>query len=288
MGRVQQRGVLRIGIPDDPRPPFSFTPPGRGPQGFVIDLAAEVAAALDVETEFLPLAPDQLLAVRTLEGQALDLSFPMVPTTEVYVTEKCERETDGTTVTDFCRHVSDPFYVGHQRLLVRRGSGIADLEFLSGREVCSASDPVTGVDISKLNREAQVIDAADPGECALLLENGRVDAVTALDVDLVQIWAGVTDCMQPCPPSTEFSLVGDDITTIGLGAAMPPDGSWAAFVNDTWQETDAEGRWLEFHKEWIGPYGIELEEAPSMTVEEAAGLFPCDPRVPQLACKKKL
>ena len=288
MGRVQQRGELRIGIPDDPRPPFSFTPPEGEPEGFVIELATEIATALDVDPKFLPLAPDQLLALRTLDGEVLDLSFPMVPTTEAYVIEKCEREIDGTTVVEYCRHVSDPFYVGHQRLLARNGAGIAGLENLAGREACSAVDPITGVDISKLNPETQLIDAADPGECALLLENGRVDAITALDVDLLQIWAGVTGCTQPCPPSTEFSLVGDDLTTIGIGAAMPPDESWSAFVNETWQETDAEGRWIGFHQKWMGPYGIELEEAPDMTVEEAAGLFPCNPRVPQLACKKKL
>lgn len=287
MGRIQARGLLMVGIPDDPRPPFSFIPPIGTPQGFVIELANEVAEALDVKAKFLPLGPDQLLDVQTLEGQGLDLSFPMVPTTEAYVIEKCERARRGTTVESTCRHVSHPFYVAHQRLLVRNGTGIAGLQNLAGREACSASDPITGVDIAKLNPDAQIINVADPGECALLLENGRVDAVSALDVDLMQVWAGVTDCTQPCPPSTEFSLVGDDLTTIGIGVAMPPDATWSAFVNETWAETDAEGRYLEFHEKWIGPYGIELDEAPDMTVEEAAGLFPCDRDVSQLACKKK-
>ena len=67
--------------------------------------------------------------------------------------------------------------------------------------------------MAKLNPEAQVIGAMDSGECALLLQNGSVDVVTDNDVELMSVWSSVTDCTQPCPPSTEFSLVGDDIAT---------------------------------------------------------------------------
>lgn len=274
MGRIQERGVLLVGIPDDPRPPFSFTPPGGAPEGFLIDLSKEVATGLGVEVKFLPLPADQLLALETGEGRSLDLSFPMVPTTEDYVLEKCDRVIEGETTKVICRSVSHPFYVAHHRLLVRKGSGVAGVENLGGRKVCSVSDPETGVDVVTLNEAAGVIDAIDPGECALLIENGSVDVVTALDFQLMQVWASITDCSQPCPPSPDFSLVGDDLSTVGISAAMPPGGGWNRFVNATWAETDAEGRWLELHDEWIGPYGLQLEEAPDMTIEEAAGLFP--------------
>ena len=288
MGRIQERGVLLVGIPDDPRPPFSFTPTGATtPEGFLIDLSNEIATGLDVDIEFLPLPVDQLLTLETGEGRSLDLSFPMVPTTENYVLEKCPREVEGDTVDVICRNVSHPFYVAHQRLLVRTGSGVAGIENLGGREVCSVANPGVGIDLTELNEAAEVIDATDPGECALLIENESVDVVTGLDFQLMQVWASSTDCAQPCPPSPDFSLIGDDLSTVGISAAMPPGGGWNGFVNATWAETDAEGRWLEFHENWIEPYGVELDAAPEMTVEEAAGLYPCDPDVPELACSKK-
>ena len=274
MGRIQERGILLVGLPDDPRPPFSFTPPTGGPEGFLIELAHEVATGLGVEVEFLPLPVDQLLALETPEGRSLDLSFPMVPTTEDFVLEKCDQVIEGETRQVICRNVSHPFYVAHQRLLVRKGTGVASVENLAGRTTCSVTNPETGIDIGTLNEGAEVIDATDPGECALLIENDRVDVVTALDFQLMEVWATITDCTQPCPPSPDFSLVGDDLSTVGIGATMPPGGGWNGFVNATWGETDAEGRWLEYHNEWIGPYGLQLEETPDMTVEEAAGLFP--------------
>ncbi|MDQ3940887.1 MAG: transporter substrate-binding domain-containing protein [Actinomycetota bacterium] len=265
MGVIQERGVLRVGVPEDPRPPLSFAGP-TGYQGFLAELAGEIATALGVEIEFLPVPSEELLALQSVDGQKLDLAFPIVPITQKLVLQKCQGF--------ICRNVSHPYYVAHQRLLVRNGSGVADVENLGGREVCTVTPPGTSVDVRKLNPEVQVIDVNDVGECALLLENGSVDVVSALDVELMTVWATVTDCTQPCPPSPEFSLVGDDMTTVGLGVAMPPGGGWNNFVNETWGETDAEGRWLEFHRVWIEPYGIEVDEAPDMTVEEAAGLFP--------------
>ena len=262
MGVIQERGVLRVALPDGPRPPFSF-PLDDGYDGFIVDLAREVATALDVEMRFVPAPPDtlleQIVPADPGKGRGADLSFAVVPMTEKLVKEY---------------PMTHPYYVAHQRLLVRKGSGVADVENLAGHSVCAVVDPQTAPDLGKLNPEAKLLEAQDPGECALLLENDQVDVVSATDVDLMTVWAAVSGCTQPCPPSPEFAIVGDELSTIALGAAVPGGGGWNNFVNATWAETDAEGRWLEFQEKWIGPYGLELDAPPEMTVEEGAGLFP--------------
>jgi ABC-type amino acid transport substrate-binding protein len=278
-GRIQERGVLRVGVPDEPRPPFSI-PVDPTYEGFVVDLSEEIATALDVDIEYIPTTSDDLLRdadrkapgaqLQTPDGKALDIGFPLVPVTEALVRRF---------------PMTHPYYVGHQRLLVRTGTGVADIENLGGERVCSSAQPATGVEVPQLNPEAQVIDAIDAGECALLLQNGSIDVVTDNDVELLTVWANVTDCVQPCPPSSELRLVGDDIATMAFAAVVQTGFGWTNFVNATWAETDAEGRWLEFHEKWIEPYGIEVDEAPTMTIEEAAALYPCD-ELPALKCPK--
>jgi polar amino acid transport system substrate-binding protein len=282
-GKIQERGVLRVGVPDEPRPPFSF-PVGPSYQGLLVDLTEEIAAALDVEIEYVATTSDDLLRdadpktkpieLRTAAGEELDMGFPLVPVTEAIVRRY---------------PMTHPYFVGHQRLLVRNGTGVADVENLGGNRVCSSTQPATGIEVPKLNPEAQVIDATDAGECALLLQNGSVNVVTDNEVELMTVWAIVSDCTQPCPPSTELRMVGDDIATMAFAAVVETGLGWTNFVNATWAETDAEGRWLEFHERWIEPYGLEADEAPTMTIEEAAALFPCD-EAPALKCpepKKK-
>ncbi|MGH2808014.1 MAG: substrate-binding periplasmic protein [Actinomycetota bacterium] len=290
-GKIQERGVLRVGVPDEPRPPFSFPvdPGTERPatasllyEGFVIDLTQEIADALGVEVEYVPASSDDLLRdadrqqpgtqLQTAEGQALDMGFALEPVTEALVRRF---------------PMTHPYFVSHQRLLVRTGAGVADVENLAGKRACVSASPATGVEVPKLNPEAQVIDAIDGGECALLLQNGSVDVVTDNDVELMTIWAIVTGCTQPCPPSEELRLVGNEIATMAFAAVVQSGLGWTTFVNATWAETDAEGRWLEYQRKWIEPYGIEVDEAPVMTIEEAAALYPCDDGPPALKCPER-
>ena len=110
-----------------------------------------------------------------------------------------------------------------------------------------------------------------------MLMKGKVEAVTAPDIQLMQTWAALSDCRQSCEPSPGYAIVGDELATAGYSAMLPVGSpGWTNFVNATWGEAEAEGRWLEYYDEWIAPFGIVLEEAPNMRIEEAAGLFPCE------------
>jgi hypothetical protein len=140
--------------------------------------------------------------------------------------------------------------------------------------VCTILDDTTGVDPSVFAPDAEAI----PGSidtCAEALRHGDADAVTATDMVLMSVWAAITNCFQPCAPSPDYAIVGDEITTEGFGAMFPVGArGWSNFVNATWAETDLEGRWLKYFNKWCEPYGLHLDSAPDMRVEEAAGLYP--------------
>lgn len=106
MGVIQERGVMRIGVPSD-YPPFAIVE-GASVEGFVVELGKLAAEALGVEAQFIP-APNRLLLdlvyvdpKNPLDETDADLVFPMVPITEELVQE--------WTFTD-------PYWVGHTRQL---------------------------------------------------------------------------------------------------------------------------------------------------------------------------
>ena len=261
MGQIQEEGVLKVGIPNEALPPFTLVNATQFEfQGFLFDLAQEIADALGVEVEPVFLDEEELLLPGRIGVESpVHISFPQLPATEELA--------KGHPLTH-------PYWVGHQRLLVRSDSGIDEVSDLDGH-YCTIVDDVTGVDLADLTGLEGT--PSDIEGCARMLTKGKVDAVTAPDMTLMSVWAEATDCIQPCPPSADYAIVGEELTTAGYGAMLPVGSpGWTNFVNATWAETDVEGRWLEFYDEWISDYGLEIDEPPDLRVEEAAGLFPCE------------
>jgi ABC-type amino acid transport substrate-binding protein len=107
MGVIQDRGVMRIGVPID-YPPFAISD-GADVQGFVVELGTLAAEALGVEPEFIPAPSYSLLSMVYVDEERpeapteADLVFPMAPITEELVQE--------WTLTD-------PYWISHDHELV--------------------------------------------------------------------------------------------------------------------------------------------------------------------------
>ena len=262
MGQIQERGELKVGIADATGVPFvSANATTFEQQGFLIDLSQEVADALGVDVEYRFLDEDDaILPGRPGETSPVDISFVAQPATEELA--------KGHPLTH-------PYWVAHQRILARVDSGIGEWTDIDGA-YCSIVQDATGFDLAEADPGPEVIEG-DYLECAQALKKGEVEAVTAPDIVLMRVWAALGDCEQPCEPSPDYAIVGDELTTEGYSAMLPVGSpGWTGFVNATLGEAEAEGRWLDYYEEWIAPFGIELEEAPDMRIEEAAGLFPCE------------
>ena len=244
MGAIQERGTLQVGF-DDAMPPDL--------RGFVSNLGREVSEALGVEVEYSTATTSDLLS--GISDDTFDVVFPLMPITEGRVDEM--RKTHGFT---------DPYLVAHQRLLVGEGyTTVTSVQELAGRSACAALDDQTGLDLTGIVADLDVIESDVEG-CRQAMESGEVDAVTAPDIVL----AGL---IEQLPGAT---IVGDQLNTEGYGAVVEAGANaWTDYVSQVLEEAQQEGRWTDFFnasfEETLGS-----QDPPGMSAEEAAALFPSD------------
>ena len=266
MFAIQGEGSMVIALPPDAAP-FAFENDAGDPAGFLVEIGNHFAEALEVDVEyvFLP-STDMGDAVggddpdRTLIGdETVHVAFPLFRVTEeLYKQTSREHGYDVTT----------PFFVGHQRILVPAASAIEDTGDLAGKRVCEFVDGIAGVPLSKLEPDAEVTTAETPSECGRQLQQGKADAVVAVDLELLQVLATFGE-----DEAADYRLTGDQMTTQGYSPFVVR--GMAPFASAQFNEMRDDGRWVEAYNEWIAPLsGEEAADPPSLTLEEAAALFP--------------
>ncbi|MEO3873561.1 transporter substrate-binding domain-containing protein [Nonomuraea sp. B12E4] len=136
---------------------------GDGFQGFDVDIARLVATGLGAKTtEFVGVSgPERATALA--EGK-VDL---VVAT---YSIDKSRTRFAG------------PYYLAHQDILVRAGSGIDSLDDLKGKKICGLGIPAVGTVQDKV--KVVPVAAGDYAECMDMLKGGQVDAIPGDDVIL--------------------------------------------------------------------------------------------------------
>lgn len=252
MGEIQAAGRIVIGIPDDAYP-LGYVDQNDQPQGFVAELGQEIADTLGVDAQFISGSSEQLLGLP--KDGAADVTFPALAITESRVDENYQ--------------FSDPYYVAHQRLLVRaRGDRvIASVEDLSGEKVCAIGGDETQVALDEIDPTIEVIEA-DSQTCLARLMDAEATAVTGPDFLL----AGLS-LQHP----EELTVTGDQLTTGGLGAVIERGAAaWTEYVNGVLYFAKTDGSWLEAFNDTIGQGLDERVEPPEITAEEAAALYPKD------------
>ena len=250
MGEVQERGVVRVAVPGD-LPPFSSADAGQEPEGFVTELAGEIAAALRVDLDYLVVSGEEALALAK-EGK-VDLAFPMIG-----ITERLARQ----------NNLSGPFWIGHTRLLVPGDSSISSVDDLSSETVCQYNEERTPLDLAAIDDTITTIDAAQSSDCVSELRKGRAAAAAAIDVHLMALATELDD----------FEIRGDDLSTIGYGIASSLEAAdMTVFVNRVLTDAKSDGRWLEYYEKWLAPVAnLEVASAPDLTLQEVATLWPRD------------
>jgi polar amino acid transport system substrate-binding protein len=246
MGGIQAAGVLRIGLEEDA---FPLGGEGADPAGFTFEIGREVADSLGVEADFVVGPPDALL--RMIDEGDLDVAFPLDPVTEAAVRKHA---------------YSDPWWVGHQRLLVT-DERIQALGDLAGVAVCDAPDPATGIPIADLVPEVGgVVSVDDARGCRTPLRRGRAQAASGPDVLLLSL----------LPDVAGSRIIGEQQTTAGYGVVMSKDSvGLNVFVDLVLREIDSEGRWERWYEKYVAPVtGEPSPGIPTMTIEEAAALYP--------------
>jgi ABC-type amino acid transport substrate-binding protein len=253
MYQIQERGVLRVAVPQD-SPPWASG--GGRPRGFLVDLGTFIAEDLEVDAEFVGADSNEMS--RLVADESVDVAFPLRA-----VTFKALREETAEIGFAF----ASPFFVAHQRLLVANGSGIDQIADLDGGSACAVVDEATQVDISTLV-DVDLVDAVSSTECLLAMKQDRIDAVTSVDALLASMQVELE-----ASGSRSYEIVGDELNTEGY-AAMTPPGSMAGYVIGELNDLEEDGRWLESYDEWLADYLGPLDAPPDLTLQDAASLYP--------------
>jgi polar amino acid transport system substrate-binding protein len=137
---------------------------------------------------------------------------------------------------------STEYYTAHQRLLVPRGSGVAEIEDLSGKKVCAAEGSTSLTNIVQFNPKAVPVSTRDVVDCLVLLQQHQVAAVSTSDILLVALAAQ--------DPRTE--IVGRTLKDQPYGIAVAEDApDLVRFVNGVLDRMRADGSWTAAHRRWL-------------------------------------
>jgi polar amino acid transport system substrate-binding protein len=247
MAEIQQRGRLRVGV-DTSTLQFSSVDPFTGDFiGFDVEIAREVAAALfgqatDENIEFVAIPKSERVGA-LLGDEPLDLVADTFTIT-------CARDAE----IDF----SSEYFTSHQRLLVRNDDPSTSIVEFAGRPVCAPAGSTSIDNMNALPDPPEAVGAASQGDCLVLLQQGRVDAISTDDT----ILAG----MRVQDPTVR--IVGEALSTEPYGLGLPPGRTeWARYVNAVLEDVRASGRWDELYDAWFLAL-LEVDAQPPSPVYE--------------------
>ena len=246
MGKIQDRGEIRIGVKFDV-PPFGFKNPQSGEvEGFDVDMGKMVAEALGVEPRFVEAISDNRIPF--LQQGEVDLILSTMTINQ-------ERDTE----IEF----SEPYYIARGRILVPGDSDIQGLADLAGKRVCTALGSTYEETLREEAPDADLQLVDTYSECLELLQNGAIDAISTDDVILTGMII----------QDDTLKMVGDELTTEPYGAGIKEgEKEFQKFVTDTFAAAEQDGRWADLYQEWVGQYTDTEAQPPDMTLEEALAL----------------
>jgi polar amino acid transport system substrate-binding protein len=232
MAKIAARGRLIVGI-DQNAYLFGYRDPATGDLvGFEIDIARAMAQAIFGDPKKI-----QFLAITTADRIPViqNGKADMVVRT---MTMTCERWQQVSFSTEYL--------TSHQRLLVRRGSGIREFDDLAGRKVCATRGSTSIVTIAAQPAKPVPVATDSTLDCLVMLQQGQVDAVSTIDVLLAGLAAQ--------DPSTEVvgKFSSDEPSGIGISQNSP---DLVRFTNGVLDRMRADGSWTRIYQRWLTPLG---------------------------------
>ncbi|BCY08010.1 glutamate ABC transporter substrate-binding protein [Actinoplanes sp. L3-i22] len=232
MARIAARGRLIVGV-DQNAYLFGFRDPASGDLvGFEIDLAHEMSRAIFGDPDKV-----QFQAITTADRIPVlqDGRVDMVIRT---MTMTCERWQQVS--------FSSEYLASHQRLLVRRGSGVKEFGDLGGRKVCATRGSTSIRTIAAQPSKPIAVATDSTLDCLVMLQQGQVDAVSTIDVLLAGLAAQ--------DPTTEVTgeFVSDEPSGIGIAKDSP---DLVRFVNGVLEKLRADGTWTRSYQHWLTALG---------------------------------
>jgi glutamate transport system substrate-binding protein len=247
LGDIQQKGEITIGVKYDV-PPFGFNNPQTNKvEGFDVDLGQAVADRLGVQPKFIEAISDNRIPF--LQDGTADLILSTMTINEERVGQIA---------------FSDPYFIAKGRILTKKDNAeIKGIEDLAGKRVCTALGSTYEATLKEQAPEADLRLVDSYSECLESIQNGSVDAVSTDDVILTGMII----------QDDTLHMVGDELTQEPYGAGIKKGNQdLVDFVNETFDELNASGRYDEIFQKWVGQYTGAKPAYPDMTVDEAVEL----------------
>ena len=244
MYSIQTKGKLRVGVRDD-NVPFGLKNPATSKyEGFDVDIARELAKGIfgaqvnpDDVIEWVSVV--SATRVPTLTDNKADLILATFT-----INEERKKQID----------FSDVYFKTGQKILVKKdNTAIKSVTDLNGKNVCSAKGSTSETNIRAKAPQA-VLNLQDTyPPCLILLQQGRVDAVSTDETILFGLIKQ--------DPNTK--IVGDYFSEepYGIGFAKGRV-EFASWMNDQVKKMIADGRWAKFYKQWITPVSGDEKKNP--------------------------
>jgi polar amino acid transport system substrate-binding protein len=239
MRAIQDRGRLIAGV-DQNTFLFGFRNPSTNNlEGFDIDRAREVAAAIFGN-------PDNIqYKVITSKGREPALQNGDVDIVVRTMTANCDRwqRINFSTI----------YYVAGQKVLVDKTSKVTSLQDLGGKRVCSQSGSTSINTLSKADPKLVPVATTTWSDCLVMLQQGEVDAVSTDDTILAGMAA----------QDPNVRIVGGKITDEPYGIGIPKQNEdMVRFVNGVLEQSVRDGQWTASFTHWLASTG-EAANPPS-------------------------
>lgn len=241
MARIVERGRLIAGV-DQNNYVFGFRNPLGGElDGFDIEIVRDLAEAIfgdrnRVEFKVVFVAD----RVEVVQKEKVDLVVSTMTIT-------CDRRKQ----VEF----SIVYFDAGQRVLVNERSTVTSIDDLGGKRVCAARGSTSLQNVYRVPARPVPVGVPNVGDCLVLLQLGKVDAISTDDAILAGHIAQ--------DPRTK--IVGERFSSEPYGIAIShksPD--LVRFVNAVLEQRIADGRWRASFERWLTRLGgiTEIPEPP--------------------------
>ena len=245
---IQTKGKLRVGTRED-NVPFGVKNITTSKfEGFDVDIAREIARAIfgdepdiDKFIEFVPVV--SATRIPTLNENKVDFVIATFTINE-----------DRKKQIDF----SDVYFNTGQKILVKKdNTTIKDVKDLNGKRVCSGKGSTSERNITAAAPQAtlELQDTYPP--CLILLQQGRVDAVSTDETILFGL----------VKQDPNMKIVGPYFSAEPYGIGVKKNVSsdrngFVDLINRTLVATIQDGRWAKAYKQWISPVSGDEKKSP--------------------------
>nr|WP_231494962.1 glutamate ABC transporter substrate-binding protein [Cellulomonas sp. KRMCY2] len=227
MAEIRDRGRLIVGVSADSMLLGARNPVSGELEGFDIDMARLVAAAIFGDADRVEL---RVITAAQRIGSLQDGTVDLVARN---MTITCARWQDIA--------FSAEYYRSGQKVLVPLGSDATSLADLGGRRVCA---PAGSTSLTKLEEftDIEAVPAATHTDCLVRFQQGEVDAITGDDTVLAGLAA----------QDPYATVVGEAFTAEPYGLGMNADDvDLVRFVNAVLDQAKADGTWAASYDRWL-------------------------------------